>query len=72
VRRRIRIILLFPLLISFSLASWLLYSIEGRIDNKTATKRKTNDTDREKESTVNSGDIEMGLIEETAEEHLSA
>ena len=71
-RRRIRIILLFPVLISFSLVSWLLYSINGRIGNKTVPKRKTNDIAIEKESTANSGGVEMGLIEEIAEEQLGA
>ena len=70
VRRRIRTILLFPVLISFSLVSWVLYSIEGRSGNKTAPKRKTNDIDLKKESTASSDDFEMDLIEEIAEEHL--
>jgi len=67
-RRRIRIILLFPVTFSFFLASWILYSLEeGRTGNKQLPKRKTIPTEI-KESNANSDDFKMGLIEETAEE----
>ena len=57
-RRRIRIILLSPLLISFSIASWILDLIEGPADKKIELHSESND-------------IEVGLIEEIAEEQLS-
>jgi hypothetical protein len=70
-RRRIRIILLSPLLISFSIASWILDLIEGPADKKIEPKRNANNNRRKIELHSESNDIEVGLIEEIAEEQLS-
>jgi hypothetical protein len=69
-RRHIRVILLSPLLISFSIASWILDLIEGT-DNKTAPQRKANNNGLKKEFHSDSVDIEVGLIEELEEERLA-
>jgi hypothetical protein len=69
VRRRILIILLFPVIVPLFFVAWVLYVIgDNRTCNTTAAKRKINDVDLKKESTSND-DIEIGLIEEIVEEH---
>jgi hypothetical protein len=71
VRRRIVLILLFPVVIFLFVVGWALCSIGDReTSNKIDTEKETNINEKEKGSAVNS-DTEMGLIEEIAEDQLA-
>jgi hypothetical protein len=70
-RRRIVLILLFPVVIFLFVVGWVLCSIGGKeTSNKVSIESETDIIEREKDSTVNS-DTEMGLIEEKAEDQLA-
>jgi hypothetical protein len=69
VRRNIKIILLFPVIVFLFALGWVLYTIGDRqISNEKAPK-KTNDSGPEEELIAEGSDFETCLIDECIEEH---
>jgi hypothetical protein len=68
-RKRLRIILIFPVVAFLFILGWILNVIGDRQKNTTAPKRKTKQNAPEEEPTANVDNLEMGLItEEKTEE----
>jgi hypothetical protein len=70
VRRNIKIILLFPVIVFLFVVGWVLYIIGDRQIANKAVPKKANDSDPEEELIAEGSDFEAGLIEECIEEHL--
>jgi hypothetical protein len=70
VRRTIKIILIFPVIVFLFVVGWVLCTIGDRQNRNKAVPKKTTDSDPEEELTADGGDFETGLIEECIEEHL--
>jgi len=72
VRRRVIIILFFPVFAALFLVGWVLFVLgDSHASNKVANERRTVDIVLEEESTTNVDGVEMGLIEGIAEEQLA-
>jgi hypothetical protein len=71
VRRKIKIILLYPVIVFLFAVGWFFYTIGDRQISEKAMPKKTNDSGPEEELIAESSDFETGLIEECIEsEHL--
>ena len=66
-RRRLVIILTFPLIVSLFLIGWVLYCVGSKQESlKKGTERKSNAVEEKAELIADEG-IEMGLTEEVGE-----
>ena len=66
-RRRLVIILTFPLIVSLFLIGWVLYCVGSKQESlKKGTERKSNAVEEKAELITDEG-IEMGLTEEVGE-----
>ena len=70
-RRKIKIILLYPVIVFVFAVGWFFYTIGDRQISEKAMPKKTNDSGPEEELIAESSYFETGLIEECIEsEHL--
>jgi hypothetical protein len=71
VRRKIKIILLYPVIVFLFAVGWFFYTIGDRQISEKAMPKKPNDSGPEEELIAEGNDFETGLIEECIEsEHL--
>jgi hypothetical protein len=68
VRRNIKIILLFPVIVFLFAVGWVLYTIGDRQISNKAVPKKTNNSGPEEELIAEGSDFETGLIEDCIEE----
>jgi len=70
VRKNIKIILFFPVIVFLFVVGWGLYIIGDRQISNEKVSKKAKDSKPDEELTAKGNDFEIGLIEECIEEHL--